>query len=429
MRNANVAHGALAISAGVLIVGLGCGTMETGNDRVNPAVPLWYHRPLGAMNILFRRELTAASRTAGEPYERGCAEIDSTHGRVFVGTSDHGLYALRADDGSTLWRFETLATVQSEPLYDPDLDVVYFGSNDGALYAVHARDGHLVWRYSTGAEVARRPARAGEVLLVANAADNLFAIDRRTGNGMWHVHRAPALGMEVSGYAGPALDGQTVFFAFSDGHVAAYDVRDGSDRWPPVDLSAEAEQTKGSEGIRYLDVDTTPVPDDLGPLGRVIFVASYSGGVFALDQERGSVIWRNDEATGVAEITMWREREHASVAAGPSDSDRLPPVPKRELLLASSGPTGLWALEPATGKMVWRIPIPEGGITAPVPIMGALLVGTSHYGAFLLSPRNGRAIDSFDLGTGFSQTPAAFGRRAYMLTNAGTLVGIEVEGM
>ncbi len=413
--------------AGALVVGTGCGTLETSNDRINPALPLWFHRPQGAMGILFRRELAAASRVEGEPYERGRAEIDWAHGRVFVGTSDHGLYALRADSGSTLWRFETLSSVQSEPLYDPDLDVVYFGSNDGALYAVHARDGRLVWRYDTGAEVARRPVRAGEMLIVANAADNLFALDRRTGATAWHVHRAPALGMEVSGYAGPALDGQTVFCAFSDGHVAAYDVRDGSDRWLPVDLSAEAEQAKGSEGLRYLDVDTTPIPADLGSLGRAVFVASYSGGVFALDEERGSVLWRNDEATGVTELTMWRERQHPSENTGLPDSVPLPPEPTRELLLASSGPTGLWALEPATGKMAWRIPIPEGGITAPVPIMGALLVGTSHYGAFLLSPRNGRAIDSLDMGTGFSQTPAAFGNRAYLLTNAGTLVGIEVD--
>jgi outer membrane protein assembly factor BamB len=401
--------------------------METSNDRINPAVPTWFHRPLGSMDVVFRRELAIASRNAGEPYERGRAEIDSVHGRVFVGTSDHGLYALRADSGGTLWRFETLATVQSEPLYDADLDVVYFGSNDGALYAVRARDGALVWRYNTGAEVARRPVRDGEMLFVGNAADNLFAIERRTGRTVWHVHRTPALGMEVSGYAGPSLDGLSVFFAFSDGHVAAFDARDGSERWPPVDLSAEAEQAKGAEALRYLDVDTTPIPDDLGPLGRVVFVASYSGGVFALDEDRGSVLWRNDEATGVTELTMWREREHATKAGGPADSDRLPLVPKSELLLASSGPTGLWALEPATGKKVWRIPIPEGGITAPVPVMGALLVGTTHYGAFLLSPRNGRAIDSFDLGSGFSQTPAAFGDRAYLLSNAGTLVGIEVD--
>jgi DNA-binding beta-propeller fold protein YncE len=34
-------------------------------------------------------------------------------------------------------------------------------------------------------------------------------------------------------------------------------------------------------------IDTTPITDDLGPLGRAIFVASYAGGVFAIDQETG----------------------------------------------------------------------------------------------------------------------------------------------
>jgi hypothetical protein len=77
--------------------------------------------------------------------------------------------------------------------------------------------------------------------------------------------------------------------------------------------------------------------------------------------------------------------------------------------------------------MIWRQPVPEGGITAPVPIAGALLVGTTRYGMFLISPRNGRTIDGFDLGTGFAQTPAAFGNRAYAVTNAGTFVGISVE--
>ena len=62
-----------------------------------------------------------------------------------------------------------------------------------------------------------------------------------------------------------------------------------------------------------------------------------------------------------------------------------------------------------------------------MPISGALLVGTTRYGAFLLSPLNGRPIDGFDLGSGFSATPAAFGSRGYMLTNAGTLIGLQVE--
>jgi outer membrane protein assembly factor BamB len=424
---ARAVHTVLAASACAFGVA-GCGALETGNDRVNPEEPLWLHRPSGALHVLYTRPLTAPSRVVGEAYERGRPEIDAVHGRLFVGTSDGGLYALRAGSGSAIWRFETAGAVQSEPLYDAAFDVVYFGSNDGALYAVHASDGALVWRYDSGAEVGRRPVLVGETIYFANAADNLFAIDRRSGATRWHVHRTPALGMEISGYAGPAFDRGTVFFAFSDGHVGAYDAHDGSERWPPVDLSAEAEQSAaGSEGLRYLDVDTTPVPDDLGAQGRVVFVASYAGGLFAMDQERGVPVWKNDKVTGVTDLTLWRERAHPANVAGPDYVPGGPEVPAIELLLASSGATGIWALDPATGRAIWRIPIPEGGVTAPAPVAGALLVGTTRYGAFLLSARDGRPIDGIDLGTGFSQTPASFGNRAYVLTNGGTVLALQVE--
>jgi outer membrane protein assembly factor BamB len=407
---------------------LGCASLEASDDRVNPEKPLWYQRPSGAMHVLFvRRQLTAPSRVTGEAYERGRAGIDPLHGRVFLGTSDHGLYALRASDGSSIWRFETLGPVQSEPLYDSDLDVVYFGSNDGAMYAVHAADGRLEWRFESGAEIARKPVLSGEILVFANGADNLFAVDRRTGKGLWHVHRTPALGREIGGYGGPALDAGVIFFPYSDGHVGAYDVRDGAERWTPIDLSAEAEQTQGGAEVRYRDVDTTPVPYLLPTVGPVVFVASYAGGVYALDAERGVPVWKNEKATGVTDLVMWNEPAHPANPAAPGYVVGEPPVPKRTALFASSGATGLWSLDPTSGRMLWRLPLPEGGITAPVPIAGALLVGTTSYGAFLLSPQQGRPIDGFDLGSGFSQAPAAFGNRAYLLSNGGTLVAVQVD--
>jgi outer membrane protein assembly factor BamB len=404
----------------------GCATVETGDDRINPAVPLWFHRPSGAMQVLYTRPLAIDARASGEPVERGRAEIDAAHGRIFVGTIDHGLYALRAGGGSSIWRFETLGPVQCEPLYDAELDAVYFGSNDGSLYAVNASDGRLLWRYDSGAEVSRRPVLRGETLYFANGADNLFAIQRRTGATLWRVHRTPALGMEISGYAGPAVDGRSVFIAFSDGHVGAYDTADGSERWPPLDLSAEAEQSVGPDALKYLDVDTTPVPADLGAAGRVVFVASYAGGVVAIDQERGVPVWRDENITGVTDLMFWREPAHQPRPGTPEYVVGGPPVPQRELLLASSGSSGLTALEPATGKTVWRDPVPEGGITAPAALSGALLVGTTRYGAFLLSPLDGRPIDGIDLGSGFSETPAAIGNRGFLLTNGGTFVAIQV---
>jgi outer membrane protein assembly factor BamB len=402
----------------------GCGTLETSNDHVSPAEPLWLHRPDGAIEVVTEIPLTAPSRTVGENYERGRAAIDAPHGRVFIGTADRGLYALRANDLSTIWRFETAGSVQSEPLYDAELDYVYFGSHDGALYCVRAGDGGLVWRFMSGAEVDKKPVISGETLFFSNGADNLFAIDRRTGKTKWNQHRTPALGMEISGYAGPTYDDGRVFMAYSDGHVIAYDARDGNEAWPQaMDLAGEAETAAGGETPRYLDVDTTPIVDELAS-GKVIYVAGYAGGVFALSADSGAPVWKNEQATGVTDLFLWREPAHAPNPLGPDRG--LPVVPERKYVIAASATSGLWALDAATGRKLWDIPIPDGGVTAPAAIAGALLVGTTRYGLFLISPINGRVIDGIDLGSGFSQAPASYGNRAYAITNTGTLLALQV---
>jgi outer membrane protein assembly factor BamB len=403
--------------AGLALLG-GCGNL--GASAV-PEAPLWVHHPGGALGITSRRELTADSRKEGEAYERGRPELDVAHRRVFVGSSDRGLYALRADTTDVLWRFETLGPVQSEPLYDPAADAVYFGSNDGALYKVRAADGQLLYRFMTNAEVARRPVLRDGVLYVMNANDTLIALDAATGALRWHQHRTPALGMEIGGYAGPAVSGDKVYTAYSDGGVMAYDLKDGSERWPVlVDLAGEAEQSAGGETPKYLDADTTPVVDRIAS-GEVVFVAGYAGGVFALDASDGNRAWVNEAAVGVTELVMWQQPAHRP--RGPDG----PMVPAKRLLLAASGLTGLWALDPEDGHTVWRRGLPDGGISAPVPFAGALLVTTTRYGIFLFSPLDGAVIDGIETGGGIAMTPAAYGRRAFVLTNGGALLSLDVE--
>ena len=123
-------------------------------------------------------------------------------------------------------------------------------------------------------------------------------------------------------------------------------------------------------------------------------------------------------------MALWREPAHRPSPNGP-DKDG-PLVPAQKVLVASSATFGLTGLDPYTGRVLWRNKLPEGGVTAPVQIAGAIMVGTSRYGIFLLSPRNGRVIDGMDLGTGFAQTPGTFAGRAYAMTNTGTFLGISV---
>jgi outer membrane protein assembly factor BamB len=411
-RAAYLAPFALGIAAAA---SLGCETLS----GANPALPLWVHHPNGAMNVVMRRAVTIAERATGEAYEHGSAEIDPVKRRVFVGSSDGGLYALRADDGRGLWRFETLGPVQTEPLYDPIEDVVYFGSNDGALYKVAAFDGKLLWRFATNAEISRRPVLRKGLLYVVNANDTIIAIETATGKIRWTQHRRPAFGMEIAGYAGPLVTDERVYVAFSDGRVAAYDPNDGTERWPLVDLSAEAEHSQG-DVPRYLDVDTTPVADTI-TAGQVVYVASYAGGVFALDAANGGRVWVNDRASGVTQLLLWEEPEHK-----PRDGVG-PWVPARKLLLAASGTTGLWALSVEDGREIWRRSLPDGGVSAPVPIAGAVMVSTTRYGVFLFSPLDGGVIDGLDLSNGVSMIPAVYGRRAFVMSNGGVLLAIHVD--
>jgi outer membrane protein assembly factor BamB len=216
-----------------------------------------------------------------------------------------------------------------------------------------------------------------------------------------------------------------VYAAFSDGTVQAYSLDDGSEQWPTVDLAAEAESASGGDVPRYLDVDTTPVVDKHAT-GTVVYVAQYQAGVFALDAENGTRVWVNDKPAGVSNLVLWEQPAHAPLDRVGHEEGEAPEVPAKKLLLASSGLTGLWALDPADGHTVWRRNLPEGGMTAPVPIQGALLVGTTRYGLFLFSPLNGGMIDGIATGNGFAMTPAAFGKRAFVMSNGGALLRFSV---
>ncbi|MDQ6660421.1 MAG: PQQ-binding-like beta-propeller repeat protein [Chloroflexota bacterium] len=67
-----------------------------------------------------------------------------THDAVYVGADDGFLYALRTDDDTPLWSYKTGGTLLSSPIVANR--VVYVGANDGYVYALRASDGVLLWQ-------------------------------------------------------------------------------------------------------------------------------------------------------------------------------------------------------------------------------------------------------------------------------------------
>jgi hypothetical protein len=105
------------------------------------------------------------------------------NGVVYVGSSDHNVYALNASTGALLWSFATGSYVESSPAVANG--VVYIGSFDGNVYALNASTGAKLWSYSTGVEEFSSPAVANGVVYISSVNGTLYALNASTGAKLW----------------------------------------------------------------------------------------------------------------------------------------------------------------------------------------------------------------------------------------------------
>ena len=111
---------------------------------------------------LWRFDLGSSGMTRVLPATDPPYEYDYLHsspiyheGTIYVGSANGVLYALDHETGRERWRFATDGKIRSTPVVDGRN--VYFGSWDGHVYAVDARDGTEVWRFDTGGIVQGSP--------------------------------------------------------------------------------------------------------------------------------------------------------------------------------------------------------------------------------------------------------------------------------
>lgn len=277
-------------------------------------------------------------------------------GIVYIGADDGRLYALNANTGKDVWRFDTRSTISVSPTVDEG--VVYFGSGDGRIWALDAKTGNPLsaWKngfkvlddisgaaavangmvyavsldqvlHAIGAVTARErwsyrlqgsvlhmaPIVSGDFLFIANGS-NVTSLYARNGLMRWQRN----LGTDVS--CNPAVDDDSLYVADIDNNVRALDLRFGRDKWKtPAKLP--------------FDIVAPP-----SVAGNVVFVATTLGGVYALDKNTGAVKWSyvvhpsTSDTTAAAEAAANPNRRgsstnatlpmYANVAAAPVVADK-----------------------------------------------------------------------------------------------------------
>ncbi len=271
----NEDYGALALTDNKLIVqtkrGIQTLNAETGEKLWSYKLPLYY---------IFAKEPNQVTPpvVAGD--------------KVFFGSNDDNLYAIRIEDGKLVWRFKTQGNIHSIPAVSDDK--ICFGTEDEdwSVYCLKASTGEILWRkqFATSREAGggmfHVPAVIFESLVligeegggkgvrtsgvsVPPVPSNFYALDINSGEIVWKFLASDWI------VTMPAVAYEKVYFSSWDGNIYALDVKNGELVW----------KAKGG---------SSPIVAD-----KKVFVGSpYSAtpssekAIFAYNAENGEIIWQ-----------------------------------------------------------------------------------------------------------------------------------------
>jgi outer membrane protein assembly factor BamB len=284
-------------------------------------------------------------------------------GVVYFGSFDSNFYAVDTTSGKLKWKFKTGgerrfagthlhgAEPASETMPDPfDFflsspvlwnSAVYFGSGDTYIYALDAATGNLNWKFKTGDVVHASPAISEGTLFVGSWDSYFYALDAATGKEKWRFKTGedPAIHNQVGIQSSAAVADGTVYFGCRDSKLYAVDAATGKERWS---FSNKGSWVIGSPGV--LD-------------GRVYFATSDSGLFYGLDANSGAKLFSLD-------FKNWPMFSSPAVAGG--------------LAYIGSHQGKLFAIDLKTQKVAWTFETENSKKNGPVYTKGD---GTPKYEA------------------------------------------------
>ena len=199
--------------------------------------------------------------------------------RLFVGTWDHGVYALNAKNGKRIWRFGADDQVNTSAAYWKGR--VFIGSDGGTLYALSAKTGRLLWSRSDAREFwYATPTVAYGRVYVGNTDGTMYVYGAKSGKLLW----ARPLGSYIYGAA--AVYRRKVFVGTYDGKFYALDAATGDTRWQIDAKGAVHAAPTVMDGLVYYAICST-----CGSEAQRA-VAGGTDSTYAVRARDGKRVWR-----------------------------------------------------------------------------------------------------------------------------------------
>lgn len=163
-----------------------------------------------------------------EPYDFDYLQSSPnvTDGVLYIGSSNHHLYAINTSDGSIKWRFPTKGIIRATPLVHDA--VVYVGSWDGYMYALKAGVGELIWSSRIGEVIQSTAAIYENKLIIGSRGASLSALNIANGSLEWTCSFPDGSWVEST----PVILGNKAYIGSSDARLLlCIEADSGEIRW------------------------------------------------------------------------------------------------------------------------------------------------------------------------------------------------------
>ena len=351
------------------------------------------------------------------------APVVSADGRFVVVGTRTGLLSVRhTDSGEEAFSRTFIGGISASPLLLEDSIVV--GSDNGEVARLSYCDGSPKWKESAQVSGAIRtpPVIVGNVIFVQDDSSVVHAIAADTGvvlaeHAKYSFARRGLTPFTIYGF--PALLAQAgyLYAGFETGHIARFKLpaddaafADFEEDWTVGPCAPGALAAARQDGQRPLcssrrafrDVDTSPT---MTPEG--LLVGCYCRGMLLLDPESGKSKWE-------------------TAILGPSA-----PLVAGDRAFVTSADGAVYALELATGKILWIVDVgvaflaPPALLGSPLDRESASLLVVTGKTMYVLDLATGKVLAKVTSFGGVSAPPAVVGQTVFLLSNEGFFYRID----
>lgn len=314
-------------------------------------------------------------------------------GKIFAADKDGLVQARNLANGDLYWETETELPFSAGP--GIGAGIVVLGTSKAQVSAFNSETGEPLWTVKVASEVLSVPVLANDLVIVRCTDGSVSALNAKTGAKLWGYETSvPAL--SVRGTGTPVVVEDQVIGGYDNGKVLALRLADGKYVWETAAVVPKGR----SEVERLVDIDADPVVS-----GGVIYIAGYNGGISAVSEVDGDVLWRNDTI---------------SSHSGLSHDGRY--------LYLSDSVSDVWQLDQRSGSSLWKQQeLHQRQLTAPAVYDGYVVVGDFDGYLHWLSTTDGRLLGREQVTAAPVEIqPLASGDRVYAYASDGTLAAFRV---